>query len=167
MPTPQFIVDLRKKIGHDELWLPGVTAIILRTEAAGPEVLLVQRADNKQWTPVTGICDPGEQPDVAAMRETKEETGLSIQVDRLLWVQAIGPVTYSNGDVASYMDTAFACSLLPESPEVPHVADDENIAVAWFSISELPAMKRRFEHLVSVAVEGAADAPAGWSPATT
>ena len=27
MPTPDFIVELRKKIGHDELWLPGVTAV--------------------------------------------------------------------------------------------------------------------------------------------
>ena len=52
MPTPDFIVELRKKIGHDELWLPGVTAIVIRDVPEGapiwavPEVLLVKRADD-------------------------------------------------------------------------------------------------------------------------
>ena len=107
MGTPQFILNLRKKIGHDELWLPGVTGVILRSgdggggEGTAQEVLLVQRSDNHHWTPVTGICEPSEQPDTAIMREALEETGLQIQVDRLLWVQAIDALTYINGDVAS------------------------------------------------------------------
>ena len=98
MGTPQFILNLRKKIGHDELWLPGVTGVILRSgdggggEGTAQEVLLVQRSDNHHWTPVTGICEPSEQPDTAIMREALEETGLQIQVDRLLWVQAIDAV---------------------------------------------------------------------------
>ena len=66
MPIPDFVRALRKKIGTDELWLPGVTAVIIRDVPEGapitavPEVLLVKRADNGQWTPVTGIADPGE-----------------------------------------------------------------------------------------------------------
>ena len=100
MGTPQFILNLRKKIGHDELWLPGVTGVILRSgdggggEGTAQEVLLVQRSDNHHWTPVTGICEPSEQPDTAIMREALEETGLQIQVDRLLWVQAL-PVIWT------------------------------------------------------------------------
>ncbi|MBA2773338.1 MAG: DNA mismatch repair protein MutT, partial [Nocardioidaceae bacterium] len=39
MPIPDFIVRLRQKVGHDLLWLPGVTAVVLR----GEEVLLVRR----------------------------------------------------------------------------------------------------------------------------
>ena len=55
-PVPEFIVELRRLVGDHPLWMPGVTAVIRR----GDEVLLVRRADNGRWTPVTGISDPGE-----------------------------------------------------------------------------------------------------------
>ena len=58
MPTPDFVLALREKVGTALLWLPAVTAVVLR----GQEVLLVRRADTGAWTPVTGIVDPGEQP---------------------------------------------------------------------------------------------------------
>ncbi len=79
MPTPDYVLQLRAGIGHELLWLPGVTAVIRR----GEEILLVQRSDNHRWTPVTGIIDPGEEPAVCAVREALEETGVEIRVDRL------------------------------------------------------------------------------------
>ena len=54
-PVPDFVLALRDKIGHDPLWLPCVTAVVRRAD----QVLLVRRADNGHWTPVTGIPDPG------------------------------------------------------------------------------------------------------------
>ncbi|QGU03264.1 dihydroneopterin triphosphate pyrophosphatase [Corynebacterium kalinowskii] len=146
--TPEFILDLRKKIGHTELWLPGVTAIILK----GDEVLLVKRSDNGEWTPVTGICDPREEPHVTAVREAKEETGLEVAVEKLLWVQAVGPVEYPNGDVTSYVDTAFVCR--PTADTDPYPADDESTDVAWFHVKHLPPMQPRFSHLIQAAREG-------------
>ena len=76
MPIPEFIVETRKKIGTDPMWIPSVSAIVLRdstdtSDWAVPEVLLVKRADNGEWTPVTGIADPGEEPhDAAAVSYT-------------------------------------------------------------------------------------------------
>ncbi|MEJ5997950.1 NUDIX hydrolase [Corynebacterium sp. H130] len=142
--TPEFILKLREKVGHAELWLPGVTAIILKAD----EVLLVRRSDNGQWTPVTGIVDPREEPHLAAIREAKEEAGVEISVEKLLWVQAVGPVEYPNGDVTSYVDTAFVCRY--ESGEA-HPADDESTEVGWFPVAELPPMKPRFVHLIEAA----------------
>jgi hypothetical protein len=55
VPVPDFVLALRQHVGTAELWLPGVTAIVLR----GPDLLLVQRADTREWAPVTGIVDPG------------------------------------------------------------------------------------------------------------
>jgi 8-oxo-dGTP pyrophosphatase MutT (NUDIX family) len=92
------------------------------------EILLVQRADNRAWTPVTGIPDPGEEPAVAAAREVMEETGVTARVDRLAWTGVVGPVTYDNGDHSTYLDLTFACTWLAGEG---HVADDESRDVAW------------------------------------
>ena len=108
MPIPEFIVETRKKIGTDLMWVPAVCAVVLRDATvaspwAVPEVLLVRRADNGEWTPVTGIADPGEEPHVAAVREVLEETGVRVTAAAILGVGAHGPVTHENGDKASYM----------------------------------------------------------------
>jgi 8-oxo-dGTP pyrophosphatase MutT (NUDIX family) len=133
MPIPDFVQDLRAKIGHDLLWLPGVTAVIRR----GEEILLVQRSDNHQWTPVTGIVDPGEEPAVAAVREALEETGVGIRVDRLAMTSVGDEVHYPNGDRARYLDLTFACTWLSGEP---YVADDESIDVRWCPVTDLPPM---------------------------
>ena len=35
MPTPEFVLELRKKIGHDLLWLNGVTGCVLDDRGVG------------------------------------------------------------------------------------------------------------------------------------
>ena len=46
MATPEFILKLREKIGHDPLWLIGVTAFV---EDGRGRVLLGRRADTGDW----------------------------------------------------------------------------------------------------------------------
>ena len=92
MPVPDFIVRLRQRIGHDLLWLPGVTAVVLRDG----EVLVVRRSDDGSWAPVTGIVDPGEHPAQAVVREVLEETGVHCVVEELVWVNVteLGPGSF-------------------------------------------------------------------------
>ena len=148
MPIPDFIVELREIVGHRHLWLPGVTAVVRR----GEEILLVQRADNGAWTPVTGIPDPGEEPAAAAVREVLEETGVTARVDRLASSWVHGPITHANGDVATYLDVTFACIWVAGEP---YVADDESRDVAWVRRDNLAArgvskeMLRRVEAALS------------------
>ncbi len=134
MAIPDFVRDLRRHVGTAQLWLPGVTAVVRR----GEDVLLVRRSDNDEWAPVTGIVDPGEDPGVAARREVLEETGVSVSVDRLAWVQALPTVTHVNGDLAAYLDHTFSCTYLAGDA---HVADDESTDVRWFRADDLPPMK--------------------------
>lgn len=156
MATPEFILSLREKIGHEQLWLPGITAVVVRDVPPGapiqqlPEVLLVKRSDNGQWTPITGIVDPNEQPHDAAVREVKEETGLDVTVEALLGTGAVGPVTYPNGDVASYLDISVRCAVV--GSDAPYIGDDESVEVGWFQISQLPPMKPRFRLIIADAV---------------
>ena len=136
MSTPDFVIDLRRHIGSAPLWLPGATAVIRSLDRS--QVLLVRRADNGAWTPVTGIVDPGEHPARTAVREAAEEADVIIRVDRLALVGVSAMVTYANGDQARYLDHTFSCTYLSGDP---HPADGENTEVRWFPVDSLPPMQ--------------------------
>ncbi|ATE54436.1 MULTISPECIES: NUDIX hydrolase [Actinosynnema] len=135
MATPDFILALREKIGTAPLWLTGVTAVVLRGD---DEVLMVQRADSGQWTPVTGIIDPGEEPADAAVREVLEESGVVAVAERLVKVHVLPPQRYDNGDRVQYLDLVFRLRWVSGEP---HPADGENTQARWFRPDELPELR--------------------------
>lgn len=63
---------------------PGVTAVIF--DEQHQQILLTKRSDNGQWCLPGGGLDPGESITEACIREIFEETGLSIQLIRLIGV---------------------------------------------------------------------------------
>ena len=169
MATPDFVLELRRHVGNAPLWMPGTTVVILRpapgcapidwAEPIAPEIvdmLCVRRSDNGAWTPVTGIVDPGEEPAVTAAREAAEEAAVDIEVRRLLSVEVVGPVTYDNGDVTTYLDVAFVGEWVGGEPRP---ADGENSEAAFFRADQLPPMNDRFLRAVAKALsaEAAAD----------
>lgn len=137
MPTPKFVLDLRAKIGHDLLWLSGLTAVVLNDT---DEVLLVRRADNGRWSLVAGILEPGEQPAVGLVREIQEETAVEAVVERLVSVESLPPGSYPNGDQVQFLDLCFRCR--PVRGE-PRVNDDESLDVRWWPLNDLPDLTDR------------------------
>ena len=146
MATPKFILDLREKIGHDLLWLTGITGVVLND--AG-EVLLVRRADDGRWSLVAGILEPGEQPAIALVREIQEETAVEAAVERLVSIEAMPASAYPNGDQVQYLDLCFRCRHLSGDPRVN---DDESLEVAWFPLSALPELSTREQTCISQAL---------------
>ncbi|MDL5199907.1 NUDIX domain-containing protein [Streptomyces sp. ALI-76-A] len=134
MATPDFIRSLRTSIGHESLWLPGVSAVVLDDEG---RVLLNRRSDTRKWSLIGGIPEPGEQPATCAVREVEEETGVRCEVERVIAVQALRPVTYENGDVCQYMDINFRCRAVDGEARVN---DDESLEVGWFAVDALPEL---------------------------
>lgn len=141
MATPEFIKDLRRDIGHKELFLPSVRANVIRrhdedgTALPVPEVLLVRRSDNGAWMVTSGILEPGEEPAAGAVREVEEETGVVVRPVRVAGVAATRLVEYPNGDRARYVDTVFEMKWVSGTPRVN---DDESTEAGWFPVSSLP-----------------------------
>ncbi len=132
MPTPDFILALREKVGTDLLWLTGVTAVVRNDRG---EVLLGRRADNGQWALVSGILEPGEQPAVGLAREIEEETGVVARIEALTSVWTLPQQGYPNGDRAQYLDL---CFLARHVSGQARVNDDESLEVGWFAVDALP-----------------------------
>jgi ADP-ribose pyrophosphatase YjhB (NUDIX family) len=64
--------------------VPSVNAVV--TNAVG-DVLLIRRSDNQNWTvPGGGAIDLGESMVQAAVRETKEETGIDCEITGLVGI---------------------------------------------------------------------------------
>ena len=152
MPIPEFIVELRRHVGHAPLWLIGITAVVIRDG----QVLLVQRSDNQAWTPVTGIVEPGENPADCAVREVLEETGIDAIARRLAWVHVTRPIVHANGDHAQYLDHVFR---MDWTEGEPFAADDESLEARWFDLSEMPSMSDYMARRIEFARDHSPSAP--------
>ncbi len=146
MATPKFILELREKIGHDLLWLTGISAVVLYPN---DRILLVRRADDGRWSLPAGILEPGEQPAIAIVREIHEETAVEVAVDHLVSIEALPPSSYPNGDQVQYLDLCFRCHPLRGEPRVN---DDESLEVAWFPLTDHPRLSPREQTCITNAL---------------
>lgn len=137
MPTPDFILALRERVGTHPLFLTGVSAVVRNSQG---EVLLARRVDNGQWALVSGILEPGEQPAEGLRREIEEETGVVATIDDLTGVWTLPPQEYPNGDRAQYLDLCFTATYVSGQARVN---DDESLDVGWFAPDDLPEMMER------------------------
>ncbi|NEA20394.1 NUDIX hydrolase [Streptomyces halstedii] len=107
---------------------PGVAAAVVVHEG---RVLMVRRRVSEgelSWQFPAGKVEPGEEREDAAVRETQEETGLTVAAMKLLG-ERVHPKT---GRLMSYT----ACQILGGTA---HVADTEELAeLAWVAHGEIP-----------------------------
>lgn len=106
---------------------PGISAAIIVRDG---KVLMVRRAVKEgelMWQFPAGAIEDGESPEQAAVRETLEETSLTVEAIKLLG-ERVHPKT---GRLMSYT----AAGVLEGEARV---ADDEELdAIAWVAHSEI------------------------------
>jgi len=99
-------------------------------------LLLVRRGRGPaagEWAVPGGRVEWGETLHEAVVRETAEETGLEVVVDRFLgWVERLG-------DTHHYVILDFAVTAL--DPARPLVAGDDAAEAAWVPVPELSEVR--------------------------
>jgi ADP-ribose pyrophosphatase YjhB (NUDIX family) len=119
--------------GHIVFFDPKVAVVIFIVQ--NNTILLVKRAVDPgkgRWAFPAGFVDAGENPQEAARREILEETGLEIEIVRLLDVFARSADDGGTADII----IAYAARVIGGSLQ----ADDDAEAVAWFTAEDLPAL---------------------------
>jgi 8-oxo-dGTP pyrophosphatase MutT (NUDIX family) len=109
---------------------PGVSAVIFDEDG---RILLQQRTDNGLWGLPGGAVEFGESILAALHREVMEETGLTIEVRRLVGVYSHPDhhqiITYPDGNVFHFVSTCFACRPMGGTLTL----GDETSGLAWFA----------------------------------
>jgi 8-oxo-dGTP pyrophosphatase MutT (NUDIX family) len=134
VPIPEFIKQLRSRVGSELLLIPAVTGVVF--DDAG-RVLCGRRADNGHWSLVGGIMEPGEEVAEAVVREVYEETSVLVRPERITGVYTHADVVHRNGDRSCYVVVAFRCRAIDGEPRVN---DDESLEVGWFDLADLPPL---------------------------
>ena len=95
------------------------------------QVLLTRREDFEVWCLPGGEVEPGETPAQAAVREAREETGLEVQLDRLVGIYSRPGRGRFSGDIVLFAGQPVGGALCTQP--------GETIELGYFSPADLPA----------------------------
>lgn len=113
---------------------PAVTVIIPHNG----KILLQKRSDMKIWALPAGHMEIGETVEEAAIREIKEETGLDIEITRLIGVYSepeYQVVKYPDGRVTHFVTMYLEGKIIGGKLDKNN---SETLDLGFFPIDELP-----------------------------
>lgn len=127
--------------------VPSASAIV--TDEHG-RILLVKRRDNTLWALPGGGHDIGESIEQTAVREVKEETGLDVEVTRLvgIYTNPAHVVAFTDGEVRQQFSLCFTTKLRGGELAIDHESTD----IAWTQPADIeqlemhPSMRLRIQH---------------------
>ncbi len=128
--------------------VPSVNVIIVNER---DEMLMICRTDNGNWAVPGGAMDFGESIAEAAVRETREETGIECEITGLvgIYTNPRHVIRYtSNDEVRQDFSIVFTARPLAGKP----TPSSESSEVEWVSLDAVPglrmhpSMRQRIQH---------------------
>jgi ADP-ribose pyrophosphatase YjhB (NUDIX family) len=113
--------------------VPSVNVVVVNDQ---DEVLLIHRSDNDNWAVPGGAIDLGESMTQAAVRETREETGIDCEVTGLvgIYTDPKHVILYtSNGEARQEFSIVVTARPLGGEP----TPSDESTEVRWVSRADI------------------------------
>ena len=132
--TQNYIGWLRSKVGHEKIMLVFAGGCIFNEKG---EVLLQRRGDSNKWGFPGGAIELGETPQIAAIREAKEETGLDVEVGDIIGIYTDSDIEYPNGDKAHSICIVFELKVVGEEL---FCDQQETLELKYFSKDDKPIL---------------------------
>ena len=134
MENKDYIKWIRSKVGHEKIIIVYAGGCIFNENG---EVLLQKRADCNKWGFPGGAIELGETPEMAAIREVKEETGLDVEVNKLIGIYTDSDVVCVNGDKVHSICIGYEMSIV--GGEL--ICDEnETLELKYFSLDNMPEL---------------------------
>ena len=137
-------MDLRKHVGHEPLIGLGATTLVFNDKN---ELLLNLRSDTNTWGIPGGSMELYETIEETAIRELKEETGITAEKLELVTVLSGKDYyfEYPNGDKMCTVIVLF--KVLDYSGRI-NVSDNESKQLKFFKLDALPNMESRAKSII-------------------
>ena len=132
--SKDYVRWLRSKVGHEKIILVFAGGCIFDLDG---KVLLQRRGDSHQWGFPGGAIELGETPEMAAIRETKEETGLDVKVTDLIGIYTDCNMEYPNGDKAHSICIFYELEAIGGELQCDEL---ETVDLRYFGLDEMPQL---------------------------
>lgn len=135
---------------------PKINSLVPSASVIAPneegKILLQKRSDTGVWALPGGAMEIGETLGQTAIRETKEETGLDVELEYIvgIYTNPHHVVAFSTGEVRQQFSLCFAAHLVGGEIRV----SDESTDVGFFSPEEIenlhmhPSIRLRIQHFL-------------------
>lgn len=145
-----YIMNLRKYVGHEPLIGVGATTLVFNDKN---ELLLNLRTDTNTWGIPGGSMELNETIEETAIRELKEEAGIS--ADKLELVSVLSGkdyyFEYPNGDKMCTVIILF--KVLNYTGNIK-VSDNESKQLKFFALNDLPNMESMANAIIDKILDG-------------
>lgn len=129
-----YIQWIRSKVGHEKIILIFAGGCIFNEKG---EVLLQRRGDTNKWGFPGGAIELGETPEMAAIREAKEETGLDVEVGKIIGIYTDCNMEYASGDKAQSIVIAYELKVVGGELFCDR---EETLELKYFPLDNMPEL---------------------------